>query len=140
MKLGVFDKFVLFVLFNNIEAEVCEKTTSTKIECLGPCNDDATAWNSIYWCDKCCKTNSTWYCVSALTDPKCEATAQAVLTVPSTKRSTGSSTTTATPRPTRGVSSTTQRYFTYRPFAAYPKHITHDYDDQYLTTTSEPSK
>ncbi|XP_063415568.1 uncharacterized protein LOC134697307 [Mytilus trossulus] len=84
--------------------------------------------------------NSTWYCVSDVTYHKCEATAQTVLMVPPTKRSTGSLTTTTTHRPTRRVSSTTQRYFTYRPFTAYPKHTTYDYDDQYLTTTSKPSK
>ncbi|CAC5404518.1 unnamed protein product [Mytilus coruscus] len=62
------------------------------------------------------------------------------LTLPSTKRPTGSWTTTTTHRPTRGVSTTTQRYFTYRPFTAYPKHTTYDYDDQYFPKTSEPSK
>lgn len=144
MKQGVFDKVILFVLFNNIKAELCEDYSLAGIDTPVVCDNP--------YANECCQMNNRWYCVYDFTDYNCEAVGQGSRTVLSTNRPTGSKTTTTSNRPTgsstitnayratRGVSSTSQRYFTYRPFTASPKQTTYDYIAPYFPNTSKPSQ
>lgn len=140
MKQGVFDKVILFVLFNNIKAELCEDYSIGGIDAPVVCDNP--------FANECCKMNYQWYCAYDVTDYDCEAVGQGSRTTnrptgskttTTSNRPTGSSTITITYRATRGVSSTSQRYFTYRPFTAYPKQTTYDYIAQYFPNTSKPS-
>ncbi|XP_071127212.1 uncharacterized protein [Mytilus edulis] len=89
MKQSFFDVVVFTVscvLFDNIQAEICE-TSWIKHECNDkPCPGDMWYRN----CNQCCKIKSTWFCVHDVNYHKCEATGQG--------------------------SATTRRYFTDRPY------------------------
>ncbi|XP_063414792.1 uncharacterized protein LOC134696773 isoform X2 [Mytilus trossulus] len=73
MKHSFFDVVVFTVscvLFDNIQAEICE-TSWIKHECYDqPCPGDI--WYRT--CNQCCKMNSTWFCVHDVYYHNCKAT------------------------------------------------------------------
>ncbi|XP_076071203.1 uncharacterized protein LOC143042671 isoform X1 [Mytilus galloprovincialis] len=121
MKHILFDIVILIVLFNNNQAEICTPDGSWwKYECNHmPCPNN---WYEM--CDQCCRMNSTWYCVSDVRYHSCEAIAQ------------GSVTTTTTLNPIGGVTFTTKRYSTDRP---YPTHKPNDNTDNYSSSSRKAS-